>query len=87
MVVKIIFCFSCFSFLFSAYKLARKILKNEDGSVMTAVKNNFLQFRVEREDGSVRYMLVKEQALADTISSLETAKFIFDHQNVIVGIE
>ena len=63
------------------------ILKNADGSVMTKVKNDFLQFKVLREDGKQKYMLVKDAALADAISGMETAKFIFDHQNVVVGID
>lgn len=63
------------------------ILKNADGSVMTKVKNDFLQFKVLREVGKQKYMLVKDAALADAISGMETAKFIFDHQNVVVGID
>lgn len=63
-----------------------KILKNDDGSVMTPVKNDFKQFRVEREDGKVKYMLVKDDTLANTIAGMDTAQFVFDHQNVIVDI-
>jgi hypothetical protein len=62
------------------------IVKNADGSVMTKVKNNFLQFKVIREDGKQKYMLVKDEALANTIAGMETAQFIFDHQNVVVDI-
>ena len=63
------------------------IAQREDGSVMKQVKNDFYQFTGIREDGQHKILLVKDLALAETISGMKTAKFLFDHQNVVVGIE
>lgn len=63
------------------------ITKREDGSIMKPVKNGFLQFYCVNEGGGQKLLLVKDAALAETISGMKTAKFLFDHQNVVVGIE
>jgi len=63
------------------------IVQREDGSVMKSVKNDFYQFTGIREDGQQKLLLVKDPALAETIAGMETACFLFDHQNVVVGIE
>lgn len=63
------------------------IVKREDGTVMKSVRNDFLQFLTVREDGQSKTLLVKDTALAEKISEMQTVKFRFDHQNVVVGIE
>ena len=63
------------------------VLTREDGTVMKAVKNGFMQLLTVREDGKNKTLLVKDTALAEEISKMQTAKFRFDHQNVVVGIE
>ena len=62
------------------------IWKYEDGSVMKPVKNDFQQFYGINENGDPKVLLVKDTALAEQIAGMESAKFLFDHQNVIVGI-
>lgn len=62
------------------------VLTREDGSVMKSVRNDFLQFLTAREDGKNKTLLVKDAALAEEISKMQTATFLFDHQNVVVGI-
>ena len=64
-----------------------RIWKNADGGVMKNVKGGFQQFYGIDEDGNPKVFLVKDAALAQQIADLESAKFIQDHQNVVVGIE
>lgn len=63
------------------------IWKKADGSVMTPVQNDFQQFHGIDEKGDPKLFLVKDAALAEKIAGMESAKFLQDHQNVVVGVE
>jgi len=63
------------------------IWKSADGSVMTPVQNEFQQFHGIDEKGNPKLFLVKDAALAEQIAGMESAKFLQDHQNVVVGVE
>lgn len=54
--------------------------------MVTPVQNGFYSFMVKTDKGTTMTLLAKNEEIANEIIMLTSAKFLFDEQNVVVGI-